>query len=430
MKHARHLLWGIIADDLTGATDVAAAFANSGFASVVVLNRRRTAFPEAQVIVLSSDSRHDPPAAARRNVQRAFAWLNRRKIPLIYKKLDSTWKGNIAVEVSALRDAAGMSSALVCPANPAQGRIVRNTVLSVNGREVANLSDSLASSGRTELTAVGQPVTTAKIARAIRQHHRFIVADAATVRDLACLAAAVLRTPGRILLAGSAAMAAELAKLLAQRRGLRPSSKGSVWQPRSASPSSSSKTKSQPAPRTKAPPAMELALTSAAPSSSPAGMAGTLILVGSRNPVTENQIDWLRRRGQARIFDFNRRKLGALQSCLAGAQIAVVRVPIHVLPDRTVLRSLAACNAFFRQRFVSSLVLTGGDTACLVCRWLGVQAIQVQGEILPGLAWGRIMGGLANELAVCTKPGGFGEVDALQRAIEFLAGSRSFTPDA
>jgi uncharacterized protein YgbK (DUF1537 family) len=56
----------------------------------------------------------------------------------------------------------------------------------------------------------------------------------------------------------------------------------------------------------------------------------------------------------------------------------------------------------------------------LICRWLRPSAIVLQGEIRPGLAWGRILGGLADGMAVCTKPGGFGNADALVDAVEFF----------
>ena len=54
--------WGVLADDLTGATDVAAAFVNAGFTAEVVLDRKPVGRWDAQVAVLSTDSRHDTDA--------------------------------------------------------------------------------------------------------------------------------------------------------------------------------------------------------------------------------------------------------------------------------------------------------------------------------------------------------------------------------
>ncbi|HXJ74587.1 MAG TPA: four-carbon acid sugar kinase family protein, partial [Candidatus Dormibacteraeota bacterium] len=99
--------WGVIADDLTGATDTAAAFARAGFRAMVILDRARARGLDAQVLILSSHSRQCPPALARRRVQAACRWLRRRGAAVIYKKMDSTLHGNIAAEVAAIRDAAG-----------------------------------------------------------------------------------------------------------------------------------------------------------------------------------------------------------------------------------------------------------------------------------------------------------------------------------
>jgi uncharacterized protein YgbK (DUF1537 family) len=68
---------------------------------------------------------------------------------------------------------------------------------------------------------------------------------------------------------------------------------------------------------------------------------------------------------------------------------------------------------------VSSLVLTGGDTAAFVLRALEATSIVLAGEISPGIPWGVIQGGLADGCCVVTKSGGFGEQDALTRAFEF-----------
>ena len=67
------------------------------------------------------------------------------------------------------------------------------------------------------------------------------------------------------------------------------------------------------------------------------------------------------------------------------------------------------------------MLLTGGDTALLVCRWLRVAGIAIQGEIVPGLAWGRIVGGTADGVLVCTKPGGFGDERSLVESVNVLA---------
>src|SRR5262245_30770334 len=130
LQQLRHRTrWGVIADDLTGATDVAAAFAARGFKTLVLVNPRARMPVRPDVVLLTTNSRHDTPKIAQRKAHVAYRWLQKQHIPLLYKKIDSTVKGNIVAEVEALRDAGGFTCALVCPANPAQGRIVRHGVL-------------------------------------------------------------------------------------------------------------------------------------------------------------------------------------------------------------------------------------------------------------------------------------------------------------
>jgi uncharacterized protein YgbK (DUF1537 family) len=70
------------------------------------------------------------------------------------------------------------------------------------------------------------------------------------------------------------------------------------------------------------------------------------------------------------------------------------------------------------------LLITGGDTAALVCRALRADAIELEGEILTGLPWGRIAGGPFDGLPVATKSGAFGAPDALLRVAAFFGTHR------
>ena len=221
LTHANDCRYGIIADDLTGATDAAAAFANCGFTVAVALAPRSLRSLDTQVVALSTHSRHDNSAGARRKVRQACARLRDGGWPVLYKKLDSTAQGNIVAEVEAARSAGGFATALVCPANPAQGRTVRGGVLHVRGGDTVNLQERFRVQGLVEFNSVASPISAAKVTRAIEQRHRFILADATSERDLACLAGVVLRSKHRVLLAGSAGLAGELAKLLKRRASAR-----------------------------------------------------------------------------------------------------------------------------------------------------------------------------------------------------------------
>jgi D-threonate/D-erythronate kinase len=69
----------------------------------------------------------------------------------------------------------------------------------------------------------------------------------------------------------------------------------------------------------------------------------------------------------------------------------------------------------------AALVLSGGDTASLVCRAIGVHYIELCDEIVPGVPRGILRGGMFDGVSVVTKSGGFGEPDALIRVADFFA---------
>jgi uncharacterized protein YgbK (DUF1537 family) len=308
-------------------------------------------------------------------------------VTLLYKKIDSTVQGNIVAEVEAARDAGGFAAALVCPANPSQGRVVRGGVLRVRAGESVNLRHRFLMQGLTEFGSVESPISVAKVTHSIQQGRRFIIADATSERDLAFLVLAVLRSKFRVLLAGSAGMAGALAKLLSRRNSAQ------VNQSFKSPPTSAGRD----------------------------ACGKTLAFTGSNNPVTERQLKLLIGKANAAslALDGCTRKHAAV--ALANERNVIVRVPVHRRPNKIVIRQLNALASLFRGRLVGNLLLTGGDTALLVCRCLRPLAIAVNGEIVPGLAWGRFIGGVADGLSVCTKPGGFGVDDSLVRAVNFLA---------
>ena len=75
-----------------------------------------------------------PPAEA---AERVGAVAEPRPAGRWFKKIDSTLRGRIGAEVDALMRATGPRTAVVCPAFPAQGRVVLDRVLLVDGVPVA-----------------------------------------------------------------------------------------------------------------------------------------------------------------------------------------------------------------------------------------------------------------------------------------------------
>src|SRR5690606_18150297 len=123
-------LLGCIADDLTGATDLALTLARKGMRTVQVngLPEPDTPVPEVDALVVALKSRTVEPAQAVDGAFRALVWLpraGRRRFCVKYcSTFDSSDRGNIGPVAEALLDALGAPLAIACPAFPANGRSV------------------------------------------------------------------------------------------------------------------------------------------------------------------------------------------------------------------------------------------------------------------------------------------------------------------
>lgn len=117
-------LVGIIADDLTGAAELAGVAWRFGFTAEI--HTDSTSPTSAEVIAIDTDSRHCDTAEAARRVVAAAQHLKALGVEWIYKKVDSVLRGSVLVETEALLDTLKLDRALLVPANPGLGRVVRD----------------------------------------------------------------------------------------------------------------------------------------------------------------------------------------------------------------------------------------------------------------------------------------------------------------
>lgn len=220
--------WLVIADDLSGAADCAIGFALHGAHAVVVLDEVPAEALQADVVAADADSRRlAPPAAAARSV----ATWHQGEGPTrrLYKKIDSTLRGNWAAETAALVPLAGL--ALVAPAFPATGRTTVAGRMLVNGRPLegsdiwrlerlagpADLCALLAAQGlRSALLPLdairsGSAALRARIEALAREGVQALACDAETEQDLAALAAASIDLTAPAFWVGSGGLARALA---------------------------------------------------------------------------------------------------------------------------------------------------------------------------------------------------------------------------
>jgi uncharacterized protein YgbK (DUF1537 family) len=143
-----------------------------------------------------------------------------------------------------------------------------------------------------------------------------------------------------------------------------------------------------------------------------------VLCIGSTNPLTGQQVQRLADTKKCLTFDLQQDEPNRVQAALAGGDQMVVPLP----PGSVLMGNLRhLLSATLNTSLGRGLFCSGGDTARLVCASLGVQAIQLGSEILPGLPWGRLVGGPADRLPISTKAGGFGNPEAICQAVNFLA---------
>jgi len=410
---------GIIADDLTGATDTGVQLGRKGLDTLVALDLNKI-FP-AEVLVIDTESRSDSPELAYRKAQKAAVNLRAIGVDLIYKKIDSTLRGNVGYELSAIMDELKIDMALVAPAMPTYGRTTKGGYHLVNGipldkteyaldpfqpivsSHIPSLFQLQTEQKVTEINLSSIRKGSIELRREIGQlrgrGNNILVCDAISQSDLKIIAEAVMQTPPFPLLCGSAGLARELAEFSEEFRS---------WGNFDAS--------SRPlTPRFNSP---------------------VLIIAGSYSKTTLEQIEYVLDRLDARLVKF---EVGssiepiikqALANIEKGNEVIVSSCyPQPPSSDKLLDREIRLSVGIglgkiglmiLEQANISGLVLTGGETANHVLRALGTSALKIREEVLPGIPLVQTWGGNFEGLPVITKAGGFGRKEALLKIISYL----------
>ena len=122
------MLLGVLADDMTGATDVALMLNRAGMRTVQVIGAPSPGaiLPDADAVVVALKSRTNPVAqAVADSLAACEALLGAGAKQILFKycsTFDSTAAGNIGPVADALMQRLGAELALICPAFPAHGR--------------------------------------------------------------------------------------------------------------------------------------------------------------------------------------------------------------------------------------------------------------------------------------------------------------------
>lgn len=111
----------IIADDLTGANDSGVQLAHYGLKTSVLFQLHSSQLDENDAVVIDTDSRSLSKKEAYEKVKVVSEKL-KDCFPIIYKKIDSTLRGNIGAEIDAVYDAIKPTFMIIAPGYPKNGR--------------------------------------------------------------------------------------------------------------------------------------------------------------------------------------------------------------------------------------------------------------------------------------------------------------------
>jgi uncharacterized protein YgbK (DUF1537 family) len=125
---------GVISDDLTGAAELGAVGLRYGMAAEIVAGGEPSG--NAELVCVDTSSRSCAPDEAARRTAAAARVLKAARANWIYKKVDSVLRGHVISELEALMKELGLNLALLVPANPLLGRVIRDGKYYVRGKPI------------------------------------------------------------------------------------------------------------------------------------------------------------------------------------------------------------------------------------------------------------------------------------------------------
>jgi 3-dehydrotetronate 4-kinase len=419
------IVFGAIADDFTGATDLAGLLARSGYPVSLRLGLPDEAEPETSASafeIIALKCRTIPKNEAVNQVLSAHAWLEARGAKHLYWKycstFDSTMKGNIGPVAEALMHAVSAAQTIYCPAFPENGRnvfmghlFVGETLLSESPMKDHPLTPMRDSNllrllspqvqGKVGLinrltVAEGVSALRAKLNTLAAEGVAHVIVDAVANSDLTIIAEATLDLP---LITGGSALAMPMPGLLAKR---------GLLERKNETPFN------------------------------PAVEEGQIVLSGSCSAMTLNQIEHYKAQAASYRLDpivLAEKGTSEVHQWLEGIPIEAPKL-IYASTDPVSLNAVQAklgaeraghiVEAALADLAVSAFklgirkfVVAGGETSGAIAQALGISKLRVGREIAPGVPWtyGSING---DPVALALKSGNFGTRTFFSDALQML----------
>jgi uncharacterized protein YgbK (DUF1537 family) len=424
----------IIADDMTGANDSGVQLARKGIRTSLILHANMNRLDGRDVAVFDTDSRASAADVAYNRVKQAAEIVKQHGFNHIYKKIDSTLRGNIGTEIDAMYDVFSPDFVIIAPAYPHNGRQVLMGYSYVHHRllhetEVSRdpktpvtqsyIPDLLRMQTERSIGLVThEEMSTGfdlkyKLADYKTNNIPYILFDSRDDRDLQWIVEQIGHSGYSVVWAGSAGLARYL--------------------PVDGEDS--------------ADPPVFPSLSEDEP---------LLLVIGSVSSLSRKQLKQVlgqsdtcpialqsqRVLGAQRTEEINRVVAAAGEALQVTSNIALyttgepedVREAIAVgslngYSSLTVSDNIAqalgeaACQVIERYG-VKGMILTGGDTAKQVCTRLGCEELVIIDEVESGVPIGRLAGNKGSGILAITKAGNFGNESTLLHAVKLLRGER------
>ncbi len=427
----------VLADDLTGSSEAALVLAENGLGDLALMWGGTETIPVDHNLVINLDTRDLPLARARDRIEGLLANRPEIRERLFFKKVDSTARGHLSIELEACLHHRAFDAAVVALAAPNDRRYTIDAVHHADdqpidrtsyARDLASPTAHLptlltrgtdSACGHVPLAMVreGPQATARKIMESIQNGNRLVVTDCVTAEDLRVVAGAAIDLPQRILPVGSAALFREIV---------------AAWQARLPQPNGNG-------------PLREMDASDRSGETLP-----VLVVCGSLQPRSRGQIDRLLKTKSLILEEAD--PLPSLDGDLdrdacIGRDIAVhlgKGCGVVLATPRTFRRSdpeesIGSWIAEWTGRIVRSalsgarvagVVAMGGAIATQVIRALDGRALRIRGRLSPVVPVLELIGGPFDGLTLITKGGGVGADGVLIDAVAWLQQNASTSVNA
>jgi 3-dehydrotetronate 4-kinase len=423
------ILLGAIADDFTGATDLANNLVNQGMRTIQLIGVPDADMPapDADAVIIALKSRTIPAAEAVAESLAALEWLQSHGTEQFFFKycstFDSTDDGNIGPVTDALLDALDSDFTIACPAFPTNARtvfmghlFVGDVLLNQSGMQNhpltpmtdANLVNVLARQTPFKVGLVPEE-TVLKGPAAIRQAfddllasgHRHAIVDAVNDNDLMQIGEALANVK---LITGGSGIAIGLPQNF-RKQGTLKEGIAPAWPQVSGGSavlagSCSIRTREQVTKWKENHPALEIDPFAISKGEDVVAQAlswaadkignGPVLIYSSADPADVSRVQ----------DELGREEAGSLVEDTLG------RIAIGLV-----------------EAGVRKMVVAGGETSGAVVNALAIKALGIGPEIDPGVPWTSADTTTTTgttEIALALKSGNFGDVDFFQRALDLL----------